>query len=142
MTPAATQVRRPATAPDGPTGTLATWLARAGQQHIPGPVVERAAHLVLDGLGCALIGARCPGRALRCDARARDGRRGHGSADRLGPHHQRAGRRRLNGTFIQGFELDDYFPAAPLHSTSLVLPALLSTLAMLGCRVRAGVPAR
>jgi len=38
----------------------------------------------------------------------------------------------LNGTFIQGFELDDYFPPAPLHSTSLVLPALLSTLGLLG----------
>jgi 2-methylcitrate dehydratase PrpD len=32
----------------------------------------------------------------------------------------------LNGTFIQGFELDDYHPHAPLHSASLVLPALLA----------------
>lgn len=32
----------------------------------------------------------------------------------------------LNGTFIQGFELDDYHPLAPLHSTSLLLPALLA----------------
>src|SRR6476620_589134 len=30
----------------------------------------------------------------------------------------------LNGTFIQGFELDDYHPIAPLHSAALVLPAL------------------
>lgn len=32
----------------------------------------------------------------------------------------------LNGTFIQGFELDDFHPYAPLHSASLVLPALLA----------------
>jgi aconitate decarboxylase len=32
----------------------------------------------------------------------------------------------LNGTFIQGFELDDFHPFAPLHSNSLVLPALLA----------------
>ena len=34
----------------------------------------------------------------------------------------------LNGTFIQGFELDDFHPIAPLHSCSLVIPALLSTV--------------
>src|SRR5487761_1576681 len=96
LTPAATQVRHPATSPDGPTGTLATWLAGVGQEQIPGPVVERAAHLGLAGLGGA------PAAAV------------------------------LNGTFIQGFELDDYFPPAPLHSTALVLPALLSTLGVLG----------
>ena len=32
----------------------------------------------------------------------------------------------LNSSFIQGFELDDYHPLAPLHSNSLVLPAMLS----------------
>ena len=28
----------------------------------------------------------------------------------------------VNSSFIQGFELDDYHPLAPLHSNSLVLP--------------------
>ena len=32
----------------------------------------------------------------------------------------------LNGTFIQGFELDDYHQSAPLHSNAIVLPALLA----------------
>jgi len=32
----------------------------------------------------------------------------------------------LNSSFIQGFELDDYHPLAPLHSNSLVLPAMLA----------------
>ena len=32
----------------------------------------------------------------------------------------------LNSSFIQGFELDDYFPPAPLHANSLVLPALMA----------------
>lgn len=30
----------------------------------------------------------------------------------------------LNSTFIQGFELDDYHSVAPIHSSSIVLPAL------------------
>ena len=37
----------------------------------------------------------------------------------------------LNGTFIQGFELDDFHPIAPLHSCSLLIPALLSTAALM-----------
>ena len=32
----------------------------------------------------------------------------------------------LNSTFIQGFELDDWHSEAPLHSNSIILPALLA----------------
>jgi 2-methylcitrate dehydratase PrpD len=32
----------------------------------------------------------------------------------------------VNSSFIQGFELDDYHPLAPLHSNSLVLPAMFA----------------
>ena len=32
----------------------------------------------------------------------------------------------LNSTFIQGFELDDYHSDAPLHSNSILLPALIA----------------
>ncbi len=38
----------------------------------------------------------------------------------------------LNSSFIQGFELDDYHPLAPLHSNSLVLPAMLAAAPHLG----------
>ncbi|TAQ91177.1 hypothetical protein B7494_g547 [Chlorociboria aeruginascens] len=34
----------------------------------------------------------------------------------------------LNGTFIQSVELDDYHSSAPLHSNSIVLPALFSAV--------------
>jgi aconitate decarboxylase len=37
----------------------------------------------------------------------------------------------LNGTFIQGFELDDWHSEAPLHSNSLILPALFASLSLL-----------
>ena len=33
----------------------------------------------------------------------------------------------LNSTFIQGFELDDWHSEAPLHSNSILLPALFAT---------------
>jgi 2-methylcitrate dehydratase PrpD len=37
----------------------------------------------------------------------------------------------LNGTFIQGFELDDYHELGPLHSASVVLPAVFATMSAL-----------
>jgi 2-methylcitrate dehydratase PrpD len=36
----------------------------------------------------------------------------------------------LNSSFIQGFKRDDYHPLAPLHSNSLVLPAMLAAAAL------------
>jgi len=38
----------------------------------------------------------------------------------------------LNSSYIQGFELDDYHPVAPVHSACLVLPASLSAACALG----------
>ena len=58
---AATQ--QAATAPLGPTGRLATWVAEVSLSDVPPEVVERAKHLLLDGIGCALIGASCRGHA-------------------------------------------------------------------------------
>ena len=55
---AATQ--QAATAPLGPTGKLATWVAELSLSDVPAAVVERAKHLLLDGIGCALIGAQLP----------------------------------------------------------------------------------
>src|ERR1700726_4612241 len=48
------------TDPEGPTGRLATWLARTKIQDIPSSVRERAKYLLLDGIACALVGAQLP----------------------------------------------------------------------------------
>ncbi|MBX7555318.1 MmgE/PrpD family protein [Streptomyces sp. NPDC004232] len=117
------------TDPDGPTGRLAEWLAATTLDDIPASVRERGVHLILDGLGCALIGAQLP-----WSRRAVDGvlaMEGTGDTPVIGWGRTTSGPAAavLNGTFIQGFELDDYYPRAPLHSASLVLPALLSTVA-------------
>src|SRR6202142_426201 len=37
-----------------------------------------------------------------------------------------------NSSFIQGFELDDYPPLAPLHGSTLVLPAMLAAAPRVG----------
>src|SRR6202050_3711349 len=51
---------RPATDPAGPTGRLATWVAKTTLDDVPASAPARAKHLVLDGIGCALIGAQLP----------------------------------------------------------------------------------
>ncbi len=120
--------QRDATDPAGPTGRLATWVADLTLDDVPAAVIDRAKHLLLDGIGCALVGAQLPWSRIAAEAVL--GLESPGDSVVIG-----TGRRTsapaaavLNGTFIQGFELDDFHPLAPLHSCSLIIPALLSTV--------------
>jgi aconitate decarboxylase len=51
---------RPATDPAGPTGRLAAWVAKTTLDDVPASVRDRAKHLMLDGIGCALVGSQLP----------------------------------------------------------------------------------
>ncbi|BBY25474.1 MmgE/PrpD family protein [Mycobacterium stomatepiae] len=116
-----------ATDPAGPTGRLATWVAGLTLADVPPGVVERAKYLLLDGLGCALVGAQLPWSRVATGAVL--GLESPGDSVVIGTGHTTGAPAAavLNGTFIQGFELDDFHPLAPLHSCSLLIPALLST---------------
>ena len=48
------------TTADGPSGQLATWITGFTLGQARPDVQERARHLILDGLGCALVGALLP----------------------------------------------------------------------------------
>ncbi len=112
--------------PSGVTGTLATWLAKLALVDVPETVRERAKYLLLDGVGCALVGAKLPWSVLAAETVMRF--EGHGDKTIIGWGRTAAGPAAalLNSSFIQGFELDDFHPTAPLHSASLLLPALLA----------------
>lgn len=116
------------TDPAGVTGRLATWLADLEPDHVPPETRTRGAHLLLDGIACALVGARLPWSDVAVDAMSAMEGRGTsalvGRAATVPPPTACL----LNATFIQGFELDDYHPSAPLHSMSLVLPSALATM--------------
>lgn len=116
-----------ATDPDGPTGKLATWVADLKFDDVPHYVVERAKHLFLDGVGCALIGAQLPWSRIATGAVLGLESAGDTVVIGTGQTTSAPAAAVLNGTFIQGFELDDFHPLAPLHSCSLLIPALLST---------------
>jgi aconitate decarboxylase len=117
-----------ATDAKGVTGRLADWLHRLDDEAIPGPTRTRAAYLLLDGVACALVGARLPWSDVAVEAIT--AMEGAGDSTLIGRGRTLPGPAAclLNGTFIQGFELDDYHPAAPLHSMSLVLPSALATI--------------
>lgn len=46
--------------PEGPTGKLCTWIDAVKLSDIPESVKTRAKYLILDGIGCALVGAHLP----------------------------------------------------------------------------------
>src|SRR6202007_2987137 len=117
---------RAATDPNGATGRVANRPADTTLDDIPPCVREHAKHLLLDGIACALVGAQLPV--------SRKGVEGVTALDDVGSAvlfgwggrtTSAPSAAMLNSSFIQGFELDDYHPLAPLHSNSLVLPAML-----------------
>jgi hypothetical protein len=100
----------------GPARQLASWTASLRLHDIPDHVADRAKHLILDGLGCALIGAQLPWSRTAVEAvLGFEGSGGHVIIG-WGKTTSAPAAALLNGTFIQGFELDDFHPFAPLHS--------------------------
>ena len=124
---------RPATDPAGPTGRLATWVANTTLDDVPASVRDRAKHLVLDGIGCALVGAQLPVSRIGVKGVTALDTAGDGTLIGWdGKATSSTSAAMLNSSFIQGFELDDYHPLAPLHSNSLVLPAMLAAAPHVG----------
>ncbi|MFI0905607.1 MmgE/PrpD family protein [Streptomyces sioyaensis] len=116
----------------GPTEHLASWVETLTWDAIPAHVQDRATDLLLDGIACALVGAQLPWSRIATDSVL--ALEGAGDCPVIGTGRTTSAPAAaiLNSTFIQGFELDDFHPLAPLHSASLVVPALFSTASLLG----------
>ena len=114
------------------TAELARFLAAARYESIPDDVLTRTKHLILDGLGCAMFGAKLEGSRRAVEAlRELDG---EGSATVWGWPHKAPPTTAalLNGAFVHAYELDDYHAFGPLHSGACVLPAALATAEQVG----------
>lgn len=118
------------TDPAGVTGQLSEWIAGLALTDAPAGLIEHAKNIILDSLGCALVGARLPWSVTAVEAMLRFEGAGPAPLIGWGRALSAPAAALLNGTFIQGFELDDFHPKAPLHSGSLVLPALLAAAAL------------
>ncbi|KIX95893.1 uncharacterized protein Z520_08601 [Fonsecaea multimorphosa CBS 102226] len=122
--------------PSGITGKLCTWIHDTTISSIPDDVVRRAKYLILDGIACGLVAAHLPwsetaARAIfnmepegQCTVMGWGGSRSESGGKKLSPLAASI----LNSTFIQGFELDDYHSTAPLHSCSILIPALFAAV--------------
>jgi aconitate decarboxylase len=117
------------TDPNGPTGRLATWLAGTEIEDVPSTVREHAKYLLLDGIACGLVGAQLPVSRKGVEAVTALDNAGTGLLIGWdGRATSAPSAAMLNSSFIQGFELDDYHPLAPLHSNALVIPAMLAVI--------------
>lgn len=110
------------------TKPLCSWIETLKWEDIPEEVRERCKFLILDGLGCAILGSHLPWSAQAVEAVLRMESPG-GDCPLLGWKDRKTGplpAALLNSAFIQAFELDDWHGLAPLHSNAIILPALLS----------------
>ncbi|KAL1983718.1 hypothetical protein VTN96DRAFT_9974 [Rasamsonia emersonii] len=113
-------------ASQGVTKTLSHWIHSVTLDDVPEDVRTRAKYLILDGLGCAIVGAHLPWTETAARAIFDLEPQGNcwvwGWQRKLGP----LAAALLNSTSVQAFELDDYHSEAPVHSNSILLPALFA----------------
>ncbi len=108
------------------TRGVAEFVSGLQYETIPVEVRERIKLLMLDAIGCALYGADLPWtRILQKTLGGLDTSQGctvWGTDVRLSAPHAAL----VNGTQVQGFELDDVHRQGVLHVGAVVLPALLA----------------
>eukprot|EP01037_Dinobryon_pediforme_P004264 gene4264-4314_t len=108
------------------TQGIAGFVAGLRYEDIPGEVIERIKLLILDSLGCAVFAAELPwSRILMETLAAVDDSTGctvWGTGRRLSAPHAAL----VNGTLVQGFELDDVHRVGVLHVGAVTLPAVLA----------------
>jgi aconitate decarboxylase len=109
-----------------PTRGMATFVAGLRYEAVPPEVIARMKLLMLDALGCGLYAAPLEWSAiLQRSLAAIDTTQGctvWGTALKLSAPHAAL----VNGSQVQGFELDDAHRLAILHTGSVVLPALVA----------------
>src|ERR1700676_5197728 len=108
------------------TQAMAAFLSGLRYDRIPRDVIDRIKLLMLDAFGCAIYSVGLEwSRILMSTLRKVDTSTGccvWGTVLRLSPPHAAL----VNGTLVQGFELDDIHRAGVLHVGAVTLPALVA----------------
>src|SRR5499427_9420849 len=108
------------------TRRIAGFISQLACEQIPTAVRERAKLLILDSLGCGIYGAKLEWcRILQQTFGDLDASRTTpiwGTAQKLSSTNAAL----VNGTQVQGFELDDVHRDGVLHCGAVVLPALIA----------------
>jgi 2-methylcitrate dehydratase PrpD len=108
------------------TRAIAEFVSGLTYEKIPAEVRERIKLLILDSLGCAIYGANLEWCSILRDTMEKlDATRTTsiwGTGKKLSSDHAAL----VNGTQVQGFELDDVHRKAVLHVGAVTLPALIA----------------
>jgi aconitate decarboxylase len=108
------------------TKGIASFVSQLQYEQIPQDVLARLKLLMLDSLGCAIYGANLPWtRIMQKTLGSVDTTQAcsvWGTKLKLSAPHAAL----LNGTQVQGFELDDVHRQGVLHVGAVVLPALIA----------------
>ena len=108
------------------TRGMAEFIAGLRYEQIPADVLARIKLLILDSLGCAIYGAKLPWSRILIDSLSAvdrsPGARVWGTSTRLSAPHAAL----INGSLVQGFELDDVHRVGVLHVGAVTLPALIA----------------
>ena len=112
------------------TRRMAEFVSQLRYEDLPADVIDRIKLLTLDTLGCALFAVDLEwSRILIRTLRAVDGTSScsvWGTSQKLSAPHATL----VNGTLVQGFELDDTHRLGPLHPGSVTLPPLVAIAEM------------
>jgi 2-methylcitrate dehydratase PrpD len=108
------------------TRGIAEFVSGLTYERIPPEVRDRIKLLILDSLGCAIYAVELPWSRILIETLASVDAGGDcgvwGSRRRLSAPHAAL----VNGTLVQGFELDDVHRFGVLHVGAVTLPALLA----------------
>jgi aconitate decarboxylase len=114
------------------TRQLADFAADLKLSDVPEDVIARAKSVILDGLGCGLFGANVKWTQILSGVVKRlEPQGGRASIWGHGESVSAVSAALVNGTMIQGYELDDANPAS-IHSCAAVLPAVIAATEYLG----------
>jgi 2-methylcitrate dehydratase PrpD len=112
------------------TRGIADFVTGLRYEDVPAEVIARIKLLMLDSLGCALYGAELPWSRILMETLAETdtstGVSVWGTKRRLSAPHAAL----VNGTLVQGFELDDVHRVGVLHVGAVTLPALFAVAEM------------
>ncbi|WP_319454698.1 MULTISPECIES: MmgE/PrpD family protein [unclassified Mycobacterium] len=114
------------------TRALAAYASSVDYESLPADVRARIPYLMLDGFGCGIYGSTLEWSTKMADAVLALGSAGTtslwGTGRKVSADHAAL----LNGSYVQGYEIDDYSRHGALHACSLVLPAALGAASMRG----------
>jgi 2-methylcitrate dehydratase PrpD len=108
------------------TRGIAEFIATLKYDAIPAEVRERIKLLILDSFGCAIFGAELPWSKILMETLgsvdSSNSSPVWGTGKRLSSPHAAL----VNGTLVQGFEIDDVHRVGVLHVGAVTLPAVLA----------------